>query len=228
MGGSSGRAPSLEKVPGTRRAADHEAASGAARPSSGDLFVSYHDPIRRYILSIVRDPVEADDLTQDVFLRAHRKLDSVRDPDALVSWLYRIATHVCYDRFRRSSRSPRTESFDVGDTARTGSPGDIADQLRLDRVLEQREMSACVRSYLEDLPTEYRKVILLHDLEGLSNPEIAAMLGASLHAVKIRLHRARRKLQVALAEHCVLSLDEHGVLVCEPAAAPAGTERSSL
>jgi len=68
--------------------------------SSADLFAAYQGRIRRYILSMVRDPVEADDLTQDVFLQAHRKLGSLRDPDAVISWLYRIATHVCYDRFR--------------------------------------------------------------------------------------------------------------------------------
>ncbi len=200
-------------------------ASGTATGlSSAEIFASYHAQIRRYILSIVRDPAEADDLTQDVFLQAHRKLDSLRDPDFLVSWLYRIATHVCYDRFRKSSRQPRTEPLDDGESGAASSRGDIADQLRLDRVLEQADMSACVRSYIEALSTEYQQVIFLHDLEELSNPEIARMLGTSLDAVKIRLHRARRKLQVALGAHCDLSLDEQGVLVCEPrAAASAAT-----
>jgi RNA polymerase sigma-70 factor (ECF subfamily) len=170
----------------------------------------------------VRDPSDAEDLTQDVFLQAHRKLGSLRDPDAVVAWLYRIATHVCYDRFRRSSRQPKTQPLDAGETVGPGPFGDIADQLRLDQVLDQAEMSACVRAYIEDLSTPYRQVIFLHDLEGLPNPEIAEILGASLHTVKIRLHRARRKLQTALGGHCVLSLDERGVLVCEPAPAGAG------
>jgi RNA polymerase sigma-70 factor (ECF subfamily) len=89
-------------------------------------------------------------------------------------------------------------------------------------------MSACVRNYIEDLSTEYQQVILLHDLEELSNPQIAEMLGASLDTVKIRLHRARRKLQVALEEHCVLSLDEQGVLVCEPAEPPPAETSSPI
>ena len=88
-------------------------------------------------------------------------------------------------------------------------------------------MTACVRSFLEDLSDEYRQVILLHDLEGLTNAEIAKMLGASLATVKIRLHRARRKLQAALAAGCDFSLDEHGVFVCERAAGPDTTARSS-
>jgi RNA polymerase sigma-70 factor, ECF subfamily len=195
--------------------------------SSGTLFAAYHDKIRRYVLGMVHDPVEAEDLTQDVFLQVHRKLDSVRDPDAIVSWLYRIATHACYDRFRSSSHRPRTEPLEVDPAEGAGGLGDIADQLSLGRALEQTEMSACVRRYIDGLSTEYQQVIFLHDVEGLSNPKIAEMLSASLDTVKIRLHRARRKLQVALSEHCDLSLDEQGVLVCEPGAASPGTARSS-
>lgn len=193
--------------------------------TSADLFASFQPKIRRYILSMVHDPAEADDLTQETFLQVHRKLDSLRDPDAAVSWLYRIATHVTYDGFRSSSVRPRTEPIGLEEPIGEGPHGDVADQLRLDRVIEQREMSTCVRNYIEDLSIEYQQVILLHDLEGLSNPQIAEMLGVSLGAVKIRLHRARRKLQVALGDHCLLSLDEEGVLVCEPApsAAAAGS-----
>jgi RNA polymerase sigma-70 factor (ECF subfamily) len=216
-----GRAPS--QVAGGRERGGGRASGAAAGVSSAALFASYHASIRRYILSMVHDPVEADDLTQDVFLQVHRNLGSLRDPDAVVSWLYRIATHVSYDRFRKSSRQPRTEPLQAGDSVGANSRGDIADQLRLDLVLEQADMSACVRSYIEELSTDYQQVIFLHDLEELSNPEIARMLGVSLDAVKIRLHRARRKLQDALSRHCDLSLDEQGVLVCEPGAAASAT-----
>ncbi len=151
------------------------------------------------------------------------ELGSLRDSDAVVSWLYRIAMHVSYDRFRKSSQ-PTTEPLQAGDWVGASSRGDTADQLRLDRALEQADMSACVRRYIEELSTDYQQVIFLHDLEELSNPEIARMLGVSLDAVKIRLRRARRKLQDALSTHCDLSLDAQGVLVCEPhAAASAAT-----
>lgn len=215
------------QVAGDRRGRDG-GASDAAGLSSADLFAEYHARIRHYILSMVHDAVEADDLTQDVFLQVHRKLGSLRDRDALVSWLYRIATHITYDRFRTWSRRPRTEILDAGDSDGARPLGDIADQLRLDRVLEQADMSACVRSYIDDLSTAYQQVIFLHDLEEVSNPEIARMLGVSLDAVKIRLHRARRKLQDALSTHCDLSLDEQGVLVCEPRAAGPGANSRGL
>jgi RNA polymerase sigma-70 factor (ECF subfamily) len=170
----------------------------------------------------VHDPIDADDLTQEVFLRAHRRLDSVRDPDAQTSWLYRIATHVCYDRYRKSSRQPRLDPLDVTGSGEPGPGFERPDEVSLAQVMERAEMSSCVRKYLDGLSDDYRQVILLHDLEELTNPEIAEMLGVSLDAVKSRLHRARRKLQAALNEHCDFSYDEHGVFVCEPAPPASG------
>ncbi len=184
---------------------------------SAEIFSAYHDKIHSYVLGMVHDLAEADDLTQDVFIQVHRKLDSLRDQDALVSWLYRIATHVCYDRFRMSSRRPSIEPLDDGEDIQERSRTDESDVLSLDRVIERKEMSACVRRYIEELRSEYRQVIVLHDLEELTNPEIAEMLGVSLDTVKIRLHRARRKLEQVLSANCDFSCDEHGVLVCEPA-----------
>lgn len=191
--------------------------------SSAELFAAHHMRIRRHILSIVHDPDEADDLTQDVFLQVHRRLGSLRDSDAVTSWLYRIATNVCYDRFRQWSRQPRPHTLDPTEPAGARPVAGGEDEPALGRVIEQAEMSGCVRSYLEQLPDDYRTPILLHDLEGVTNAE---MLGISVDLVKIRLHRARRKLETALAAHCDFSRDEQGVFVCEPAAQRLPTPRA--
>lgn len=185
-------------------------------PTFSKIFAEYRPPLHRYIRSLVRDAEEAEDLTQETFLRAYRKLSSLRDQTTLSSWLYRIATNLCYDRFRQRGRLSQSsagveglndeEVFTVIDQ---DSPG-------LDQVFDQKEMSACLRSYLEELPDDYRAVIMLHDLEGLTNPEIAQMLGCSLATAKIRLHRARRKLETALNQACHFSVDERGVTVCQP------------
>ena len=201
-----------------------EAPEGREEFSSGEIFATYQERIRRYIVGIVHDPAEAEDLTQEVFIQVHRRLDSLRDPDALVVWLYRIATRVCYDRFRKSARQPQTETLDDGNVLEKISVDDSGGAARLDRVVERAEMSACVRKYMEDLSPEYRQVIVLHDLEELSNPEIAEQLGVSLDTVKIRLHRARRKLRAVLEAQCDFSVDDQGVFVCEQTeVAPAET-----
>jgi RNA polymerase sigma-70 factor (ECF subfamily) len=173
----------------------------------------------RYIRSLVRDAAEAEDLTQETLLRAYKKLSTLDDEAKLVPWLYRIATNITYDRFRQVSFRRRPRSIDDGTEAGLESgeriaPVDAAP--RLDKLMEQREMSACVQDYIEALPQTYRAVILLHDLKGLTNPEIAEMLGLSLATVKIRLHRARKRLRAALDEGCSFSEDERGVKVCEP------------
>jgi RNA polymerase sigma-70 factor (ECF subfamily) len=184
-------------------------------PTFTRMFEEHQAPMRRYVRTLVRDTGEAEDIIQETFLRAHRKLSSLQEQKRLSSWLYRIATNLCHDRFRqissRSQAGARLEDLTV-----LGSPV-VADRTspRLDKVFEQREMSSCVREYLEDLSDDYRAVIMLHDFEGMTNAEIAEMLDCSLATAKIRLHRARKKLKAALSTACQFSLDNRGVMVCE-------------
>jgi RNA polymerase sigma-70 factor (ECF subfamily) len=167
--------------------------------------------IFRYIMSMVRDTAEAEDLTQETFLRAHQRRDSLRDEGARTAWLYRIATHVCLDRLRQyARRSPKESEADL-DELNVAEP----DTPSLQQTLERDEMSECVQGYLNRLSDSYRAVILLHDMHELSAPEIAQLLGESLATVKIRLHRARRKLSMTLQAGCEFSHDERDVLVCE-------------
>jgi RNA polymerase sigma-70 factor (ECF subfamily) len=180
--------------------------------------VAHREAISRYILGIVRDPAAAEDLTQETLLRAHQKLTTLDDPARVVPWLYRIATNLARDRFRSSSyRNPPGSLESDPDAGQSGEEALAAAAPRLDKVMEQKEMSTCVQDYLMALSDSYRAVILLHDAEGLTNPEIAEMLGDSLATVKIRLHRARAKLREALSRACSFSTDQRGVLVCEPA-----------
>jgi RNA polymerase sigma-70 factor (ECF subfamily) len=85
----------------------------------------------------------------------------------------------------------------------------------LQKAIEREEMSACVQRYLNRLADSYRAVILLHDMHDLTAPEIAQLLGESLATIKIRLHRARGKLRIALQAGCEFSYDESSTLTCE-------------
>lgn len=188
-------------------------------PDASHQLAAYREAIRRYIRGIVRDASVAEDLTQETFLRAHQKLATLEDPTRLASWLYRIATNICHDRFRRLPAGDRIRSLDENAAAddERGRPPALTDTgPRLDKVMEQQEMSACVQRYLADLPDSYRAVILLHDEANMTNPEIAEMLGVSLATVKIRVHRARERLRAILRTACSFSSDDRGVLVCEP------------
>lgn len=175
------------------------------------LFEGDYPRIFRYIVSMIRDVAEAEDLTQETFLRAYRRRDSLRDEGAQTAWLYRIATHVCLDRLRQYARRAPMESdtdLDQVDVVEPDGPS-------LQQTIERNEMSGCVQDYLTRLPDNYRSVIMLHDMHELTAAEIAHLLGESLANVKIRLHRARIKLRAALNAGCAFSYDENNVLTCE-------------
>ena len=185
-----------------------------------ESLATHRDAIYRYILRLVRNSATAEDLTQETLLRAHRKRASLDDPARLVPWLYRIATNISHDRFREASYRHRPESLDaeIDGTSENLATTTADPAPRLDKVMDQKEMGACVQDYMAGLSDSYRAVILLHDAEGLTNSEIAQMLGVSLATVKIRLHRARARLRDALDRACSFSTDERGVLVCDPKA----------
>lgn len=175
------------------------------------LFKGDYQRIFRYVVSMIRDTAEAEDLTQETFIRAYRRRDSLRDEGAQTAWLYRIATHVCLDRLRQFARRGPMESCIDLDDVEIAEP----DTPSLQQTIERDEMSTCVQSYLNRLPDNYRSVILLYDMHDLTAAEIANLLGESLAAVKIRLHRARLKLKAALQAGCDFSYDESNVLTCE-------------
>jgi RNA polymerase sigma-70 factor, ECF subfamily len=180
---------------------------------SAAVFDEYRDRIHRHILFMVRDPELAADLTQETFLRAHEELASLQDPSALSVWLYRIATRLCLDAYRSSKK--KTGSAGGGEGAREDGPApEPGPSLQL--LVDQAEMSACVRGLLDELPPSYRAVLLLHDLHGMSGHDIADQLQCTLATAKIRLHRARRRLEAALRASCEFACDERGVLACEP------------
>lgn len=183
------------------------------------LVAAYRPRIYRHVLAMVHDPADAEDLTQEAYVRALQGLAGLRDPDLLRSWLYRVATNVCLDHLRRAGSSAliaRTSRLASSRDGESGAQAELRDHgPGVETVLERAEMSACVRGYLEGLHDDQRVAILLHDLNELSNPEIAELLGCSLATVKIRVHRARQRLREMLSAHCEFSVDPRGIRVCE-------------
>jgi RNA polymerase sigma-70 factor, ECF subfamily len=182
-----------------------------ARDAEG-LFRTYHDRIYRYVLRMVKNPAEAEDLTQDTFLRAYRGRDTLRDPAAVRGWLYRIATHICLDRLRQRKPPLSVDSPEAAsrvESAASPAPSGL-------EITERKETSACVQLCLDFLPDNYRAVILLYEAHSLTAAEIASLLGLKVTTVKMRLHRAHRMLQQVMECGCAVSTDGKGVPVCQP------------
>ncbi len=181
-------------------------------PILTDDFERYRAAVTRYIRYLVRNAADAEDLAQEVFLRAHFNRETLRDEQAMESWLFQIATHASIDRMRQRARAAEREADKPAEDLH------IADQSQPSAltVVQQSEMSACVQKYVASLSDSYKAVLLMHDADGLTAVEIAELLNLPLTTVKMRLHRARRQLQAALNDACAFGGDERGVLICEP------------
>ena len=172
----------------------------------------FRSRLTRYIRHIVRDAGEAEDLAQETLLRAHLQQGSLRDSQALQDWLFKTATHVSIDRLRQRAATVQhhvqtpVEELPLSDQT-SQSPFAI---------VEQGEMSECVQRYLAFLPDAYRAVLLLHDVDRFTAAEIAALLHLPLTTVKMRLHRARTRMQSLMKNACEFNHDDRGVFVCEP------------
>jgi RNA polymerase sigma-70 factor (ECF subfamily) len=186
------------------------------------IHASYRPRIFRYLTRLVGQS-EAEDLTQEVFVRVSRGLPEFKGDAKLSTWIYRIATNIATDRVRsRSFKDARSGKTISHHEASVDDVDALPDEKNpsLERQLMREEMSSCVHNYINTLPENYRAVVILSDIEGLTNQEIAEVLGLTLDAVKIRLHRGRVKLKEKLEIGCHFDRDEEDILVCDPKVDP--------
>lgn len=149
-----------------------------------DLFERHHPAIFRFALRSTGDRQVAEDLAQDVFLRAVSAAASYREIGEERAWLFRIARNLLVDRSRRAARRPRPVALDpTAETAREIDPAERTGLLRA----------------LEELPAPEREAFLLSQLGGLRYREIAEITGATEPAVRSRIFRARMALRERLA-----------------------------
>ncbi len=180
------------------------------------LHTQYGDRIRRYLERLV-GPADADDLAQDVFEKAQRAIGTFRGDSRVQTWLYRVATNVAIDRLRAAGRRVDLErADDDGDPVEAALSADAAQQRSVEAELDRAHMRECILGVVDQLPTSQRAAILLGELRGFSDRELADTLGVSLGAAKIRLHRARRALKVALERACNFERDEQNEFACAP------------
>jgi RNA polymerase sigma-70 factor (ECF subfamily) len=146
--------------------------------------------LRLVLLRILDDTRDVEESVQDAFVQAWRNLDGYRGDAALFTWLYRIGVNSALARARR--RAPVTVDLSVVE----GQASSSADSgLRPEAAAEAGELRARIVAALATLPFEYREAVVLRDVAGLSNQEVAAALGVSLAAAKSRIHRGRLQLR---------------------------------
>ena len=166
------------------------------RAAAGDqvafesLVVRYETPLRKLVYGYVLDWEVAEDVAQDAFLLAFRKLDRLDEHAAFKSWLYRIAINRAYDELRRKSRWGRRLDRNVDDEALAELPAAGAEARVESRLLRR----ALVRA-LAELPKSQRTAVVLKDVVGMKYVEIAELLDCPIGTAQIRVHRGRRQLR---------------------------------
>ena len=174
------------------RAGEESAFEQLVRSTSGKLLAT----ARRFL----RNEEDARDAVQSAFIRAFQSLSRFREESRLYTWLHRILVNEALMRLR--SKKGNEESIEellpsfVEDGHQVRETIDWSDAA--DKALERAETAAMVNRLIDQLPESYRNVILMRDIEEMSNSEIAEMLGVSTNVVKVRLHRARQALRTLL------------------------------
>jgi RNA polymerase sigma-70 factor, ECF subfamily len=171
------------------------ATSAAAETFLAQIYTEYSSPIHTYAFRLLGNQEDADDVTQDVFIRAHHHLAELRDTARLKPWLYRIATNLCMDLLRKRARARRILGIPValypsGPEDDTQPHMEIAQPGGTDAIegVAERDHIALA---LRQIPLKYAAPLVLHSVHGLSYREIAEALGLTPGAAAVRLTRAR-------------------------------------
>src|SRR5512139_2336806 len=146
-----------------------------------EIYDRHYSRVRAYARSMLRHAAAADDVVQETFIRAQANVEGMREPAKVLGWLLRITHNLCIDqlRARQSARIDAAADPELAPAAR----------------VEAQDQS-------DRLPETDRWAILLYDIAGLSHEEIAGVLDIEVGAVKVRLHRARKKLRALLESAC--------------------------
>jgi RNA polymerase sigma-70 factor (ECF subfamily) len=154
--------------------------------------------LRGFIRARVRNHAAAEDILQDVFVKIHHKLPTLRAGERLEAWVWRITRNAITDHFRRTRPSePMSEDFST----------DSASEVELP------DLSPCVRRFVGELPPTYRDSLIFTEWQGMTQDELARKLGLSVSGAKSRVQRARSQLKELLLDCCRFAIDRRGNVI---------------
>jgi len=172
--------------------------------SFNTLILHYQDSVFHTALRIIGDEDLAQDAAQEAFISAFRNVASFRG-GSFKAWLMRMVTNACYDEFRRQKRRPTTPlEPDTADGEEMDSPRWLADKgMTPAEKFEADELEHAIQHCLDALPTDFRSVVVLADIQGMDYSEVATASRVPLGTIKSRLARARLRLR-----ECLRSFEE--------------------
>jgi RNA polymerase sigma-70 factor (ECF subfamily) len=159
---------------------------------------SLNGKLSRFIRSRIDDDAAADDVLQEVYLKIHLNLDSVRAHDRIESWVYQIARNAVHDYYRQ-----RVPTAEIGEDIAVAEADDADDEI-------VRRLASSVRSMIDLMPDDYREALILTEYDGLTQAQLAQRLGISLSGAKSRVQRGRKMLREMLLACCHFQFDRLG------------------
>ena len=164
------------------------------------IWRKYHAALHGFIQSRVSDVDIADDILQDVFLKMYSKIDSLKDASKLRSWIYQITRNAIIDYYR--ANKPHVE---LSETL-------IAPE-KDDTETARQEIEGCMLPLIKNLPDAYREAVMLSEIEGLTQKQVAERQGLSLSGAKSRVQRGRAMVKDMLNHCCRFEIDHRGTMV---------------
>ena len=165
-----------------------------------DIWKEHRSRLRAYIAKRVRDASAVDDILQNVFLKLHTHLDTIRSPERLTAWLYRVAANAVADHFRATKRWDELPMELAAPEAPHNFMGELLD---------------CLEPLIAALPAASRAALVLSDIQGVPLKSVAESLGISLSGAKSRVQRGRRQLREKLDRCCEFQMGRGGIVGCE-------------
>lgn len=164
-----------------------------------DIWSTYSNDIKHFILSKVKDAVVTDDLLQETFIKVHTKLHQLKDDTKLKPWLFSIARYTVTDYFRHHDFT-----YDIND-----------EDLISDERNQDHSEHDCLRGIIKNLPKKYRDPLFLSDIKGLKQQEVAEQLHLPLPTVKSQIQRARKQIAQGFMDCCGFVMNDEGHLIGE-------------
>jgi RNA polymerase sigma-70 factor (ECF subfamily) len=167
--------------------------------TSENLWQTYADDLQRYVFSKVEDEEITNDVLQEIFIKIHLNVNALREKSSAKSWVFSIAHNTLMNFLNKKSIPLPID--------------DVADNFVSDE--EAHSAKSCLLPLIKNLPEKYREPLLLSEIQGKKQAEVASVLGISLSGAKSRIQRGRKLLQQSYMDCCHYKINQEGFLVGE-------------
>lgn len=165
------------------------------------LWEEFSIPLRKFISKRISNQQDTEDILQEVFLKIHCNISTLKDKQKLQAWIYRIATNAIIDFYRKNNS--------IGEMELTEDLIKVTDE---DSSMNE-EISVCLKPMINQLPEKYKQAIILTEYNNITQKQLSEQLGISVSGAKSRVQRGRKMLKDMILDCCSLDFDKHGNII---------------